>query len=493
MKKKVYLNEYNIPMGNTVYLPLVSGLLAARMRQDSAFMEEHEIMPFHYQRDTVQNLVDRHVDPAIVMFSVSMWNLNLCEQVTVRLKIKYPKVKIIWGGPSATPGRDWVDHVVHGDGERELERILGLNLTLPWHGENELDEFVSPYSSGEFDQIIKDNDGTQFQAIVETNRGCCYKCAYCYWGNQGGIHNTFRFHSFDYVAREAEWIGKNHIPYVFCADSNFGMFKRDTEIARIYAKVKEIYGYPEKFRVCYGKGAQDSIFQSAEILHKAGLAKAITLSKQSTNPETLKNIGRSNITRESYIKVDEKCREIGISSYTELILGLPGDTKDSFKCGVEQTLSESPKNRLFIYHCSILPNTEMDDKGYRALHGLKTQWCPITEIHCSPRPIGIPYEFEEIVIGTNTMPVIDWMECAIYAWKVQLEQVFHVKPTAEIIGYFGSIALSIVNGGARGQIVKGFGDTYWEPEEAAFLMMSGVKENGEEFARENVLFARKGK
>jgi putative methyltransferase len=70
---------------------------------------------------------------------------------------------------------------------------------------------------------------------------------------------------------------------VFCADSNFGMFKRDIEIAGIYAETKAKYGFPEKFRVCYGKGAMDSIFKTVDVLHKAGLAKAVTLSKQSTD------------------------------------------------------------------------------------------------------------------------------------------------------------------------------------------------------------------
>jgi hypothetical protein len=174
-------------------------------------------------------------------------------------------------------------------------------------------------------------------------------------------------------------------------------------------------------------------------------------------------------------------------------LGLPGETKESFIGGVEATIAAAPDMKLFIYHCSILPNTEMDFKEYRAKHGLITQFVPMTEIHASPRAPGVPQEFEEIIVGTNAMPVIDWMACAVYSWKVQLNRVFGMEPTLEISAMFANIAFGITIGQPRGQLLEGFGNLYWEPEEAAFLLMSKVEGDKEKFARENVLFARKGK
>ena len=89
--------------------------------------------------------------------------------------------------------------------------------------------FPSPYLTGQFDYLL--NDGTNYQAIIETNRGCHSGCHYCYWGNK----KKYEFFDMQRIKDEAEWIGRNKIKYVFCADSNFGIFDRDIEIAQIYA------------------------------------------------------------------------------------------------------------------------------------------------------------------------------------------------------------------------------------------------------------------
>ncbi|GAJ17119.1 unnamed protein product, partial [marine sediment metagenome] len=83
------------------------------------------------------------------------------------------------------------------------------------------------------------------------------------------------------------WCGRNKIKYVFCADSNFGMLQRDIEIAEYFVKAKVKYGSPEKFRACYGKNAEETIYQIGKIFHQYDMGKGITLSRQSNDLETL--------------------------------------------------------------------------------------------------------------------------------------------------------------------------------------------------------------
>jgi putative methyltransferase len=488
--KKVYFFEGNIPMGRTVYLPLVSGILAAYAKTYPAIKKSYEFMKPLYKRDLPVNILKHYDNPSIACFSVSLWNFELSKEIARLVKEKYPDCLIIFGGPSAPFDgvMEGVDYVINGEGEKKFVNILLRLIGEPEievKQEQDLDHFPSPYSSGEFDQVIKDD--MEFQAIVETNRGCPFLCTYCFWG-MAGNNKRFRFHSVEQVKEEADWIGRNRIKYVFCADSNFGMFKRDIEIAQIYADVKAKYGYPEKFRVCYGKNAQESIYETAKVLSKAGLAKAITLAKQTDNQLALDNVKRTNISNKVYNELQQRYMAEGIPTYVELILGLPGETLQSFKEGVQSAMVA--KTNLFIYHCSVLPNTEMDRKEYREKHGLKTAWVPMAEIHCSPREPGAVQEHEEIIIGTNTMTTDEWIESAVYAWATQLRYSLncHLMDSATE-EWFYKIAHEITQGKPRGQLDPLFGNIYWEPEELAYLRLMY---DPVEFARKNILYRRKG-
>ena len=91
------------------------------------------------------------------------------------------------------------------------------------------------------------------------------KCTFCYWG-KGEIGRRFKFHSLERAKLEIDWIGCNKIGYAFSADSNFGMHRRDIELAQALADTKKRYGYPQRFRACYGKNTDDNIFNVGKLL-----------------------------------------------------------------------------------------------------------------------------------------------------------------------------------------------------------------------------------
>ena len=267
----------------------------------------------------------------------------------------------------------------------------------------------------------------------------------------------------EYVKAEAEWMGINKIPYVFCADANFGMFPRDVEIAKIYADVKRRYGYPEKFRVCYGKNSEETVFETALVLAEAGLSKSVTLSPQSRNPKTLNLIGRENIKDEFFDRMQKRYEAAGIPVYSELILGLPGETLESFKEGVCRTIASG--NQLFIYTCECLPGTKLAEDSYRIQHGIKTCRLPLTPVHCRPTDTT---EYEDIVIETKTMSNLEWQEALIFGWTSQLIHSFKVdaKIDEDVMAYFKRKAWKMTRGHTRCDLINGI---YFEPEEVAYL------------------------
>ena len=85
------------------------------------------------------------------------------------------------------------------------------------------------------------------------------------------------------------------IAFVWGADANFGMFKRDLEIANELARVKEETGYPERMRMNYAKNNFENVFEIVKVFKRCEFDRiGATLSFQSMSPEVLKNIGRKN-------------------------------------------------------------------------------------------------------------------------------------------------------------------------------------------------------
>lgn len=500
IKKRIYFFESQIPMDNVVYLPYVSGLLQAYSQTFQVIKDNYDFQPFIFIRDSVDNILKKIKNPDVMAFSVCIWNHQISLAVAKAVKDKYPNCVIIFGGPQPQKKDKeeflFIDYIVSWEGEKQFVPLLGElieeKIVIPPHT---IDNYPSPYTVGLYERYFKDYPGMTFQAIVETDRNCPFFCSFCFWG-QNSEEKKIKYHSLEYIKDEAEWIGKHGIKYIFMANANAGMFSRDQDIARIYVEVKEKYNYPERIRVCYGKNKIEEVYKFAKILHNAGLGKAVTLAKQSHSQETLTAIKRNNIKLDTYNELARRYHEDNIPTYTELILGLPGETKKSFKKGVNEII-ETP-TQLFIYHCTLLPNTPMVDPAYIEKYEIKTVRVPMTEIHGEIRKPEYVIEYEDIIIGTSTMTTDEWIECAVFAWETQLRHSFGIDniPSHEINRFY-AIAENITNGYSRGQVDFKYGSVYWEPEEMAYLRICEsrglITEDPKEFARKNVLWGRKSR
>ncbi len=95
----------------------------------------------------------------------------------------------------------------------------------------------SPYLTGIFDELIKENPEEKWLASWETNRGCPFSCTYCDWGSATNS-KVSRMH-LDRVYAELDWFSKNKVEFIFCCDANFGMLPRDYDIALRAAENKK--------------------------------------------------------------------------------------------------------------------------------------------------------------------------------------------------------------------------------------------------------------
>lgn len=445
-KRQVYLNEFNVLMPKAAYLPLVSGLLRGYAETHESIREHYQFMPFLFLREDPEKILAHYESPAVAAFSISMWNEQYSLQLAELVKRSFPDCLIVLGGPQ-TPHHPeeyfarhpFIDIGVRGEGEiafaRILERLTGSRdfsgiPGISWREhttgrcvrnpeepqmQTDLDSYPSPYLLGYYESLFRENPELSFQAIIETDRGCPFLCSYCYWGH-GGLNRQFRKHGLERIRQEIKWIAEHRIAYLFNAASNFGMHQRDLDIANILVEAKQQYGYPEKFRSCYGKNAEERIYAIGSLLHKYQMEKGITLSHQSMSQEALRNVQRQNISTEIYKNIQKRFNRIGVPVYTELILGLPGETYESWESGIELLLESGLKNQPFIYHCQVYPNTEIADPEYQRKFGIVTRRLMLTETHAATHyPSGVR-EYEEIIISTATLPLKDWKRATILSW-----------------------------------------------------------------------------
>lgn len=457
--KNIYFVQANNVYGNdrrSVYIPYASGCIAAYAFDDERIKRACRFGGFIYTHKPLNEAVCELEDPFLVAFSCSVWNYEYNKALATELKKAYPSVTIVFGGHNVL--RDFgtfddcsaVDILIYREGEEAFKQVL-LNLLEGKSLENVaniaykengkaiktaeegfcLKEYPSPYLNGFFDDIADGN--TNFSAILETNRGCPFKCAFCDWGTLG---SNVRLFPMERIKAEMDWIASHGIEYVYCADGNFGLFDRDEEIAEYIISLKKVTGYPKNFRVCFTKNRTDFVKKICKRFNEFGLDKAQTLSFQSLSSDVLENIGRKNITLEHFRELMNEYSRIGISTSSELILGLPGETKESFTGGLCDLIEYGQHKAIQVYTCDLLPNSEMGSPEFVEKFGIETVKTPFFQAHCSALEKHEIQEYSSSVIKTNTLSREDWIYCVAFACLVQ---AFHN------IGFFRTVALYLRN------------------------------------------------
>ncbi len=457
--KNIYFVQANNVYGNerkSVYIPYASGCIAAYAFADETIKKDCRLAGFVFTHEPIEEAVKKMKNPFIAAFSCSVWNYEYNKVLAGELKKAYPEVKIIFGGHNVL--RDFgtfdecadADILIYREGEEAFRQtVLSLlgegdlsgvaNIAFKKDGEyiktHEasfcLSEYPSPYLNGMFDSIV---DGkTNFSAILETNRGCPFKCSFCDWGTLG---SRVRLFPMERVKAELDWIAAHGIEYVYCADGNFGLFDRDEEIAEYIISLKKKTGFPKNFRVCFTKNRTEFVKKICKRFNEYGLDKAQTLSFQSLSPAVLENIGRKNISLEHFRELMNEYSRLGISTSSELILGLAGETKESFTKGICDLLEYGQHKAIQVYTCDLLPNSEMGSPEYVEKFGIETVRTPFSQAHCNAKEKREIEEYNTTVIKTNTLSTEDWVYCVVFACLVQ---AFHN------IGFFRTVAVFLRN------------------------------------------------
>jgi len=448
-KIKIGLVEIGDSFGEQHYFPYSLGILRAYAEKKLGSNEKYEFLPIIYRRDNTERSIENLCKADIIFFSAYLWNFKASLEIARRVRRERPEILLVFGGPQIPDAKEkliaflrkhpFIDIASFGEGETPFLRILeryrdrkwdvvpSIGYRRPDHSIafnkfketiQDINEIPSPYLSGLFDDLIRDNPEEKWQGRIETNRGCPFTCAFCYWGKKS--ERKIKQFDLDRIYGEIDWLSKNKIEFIFCCDANFGILKRDFDIAGRVADNKKAFGFPKIFSVQNTKNSKEGIFCLQKILNDTGLQKGVNLALQSLNEETLKYIGRSNIDNRTYAELQKLFTKNSIPTFTDLIIGLPGETYESFARGVSEIVASGQHNRIQFINLTILENTLMAEPEYQKKHGLKIVEAELVSHHSSLDAAEDITETQHLVTATRSMPEKDWIRARVFSWMASL-------------------------------------------------------------------------
>lgn len=443
MMKNIYLVQANALYGDdkkNTYIPYAVGCLAAYAFADKEIKEEYKLGKFVYTRQNIKAAVNAFDHPFLIGFSSNVWNSEYNKALSKAVKEKYPDCITVFGGHQIPPDADVAfkeyenaDILIHGGGEEAFRDILlalkkgtglqevkniSVKISETQHYSTErmlpdTPDYPSPYLEGIFDPIL--DDGIEFSAIIETNRGCPNNCAFCDWGT---LRAKVRKFDLQKVYDELLWLAQHKIEYVYCADANFGLFDRDMEITDKFIELKNKYGYPAKLKVNFTKNRCEFVGEISRKLNESNIGKSQTLSFQSVDKKVLDAIGRKNIDLPYFEKLLTLYAKADIPTYSELILGLPEETYESFSKGLCDLLESGQHKSINIYPCELLPNSRLGSKEYVEKYKIKTTRLPFKQFHCEDTSDDVT-EYSFLITSTATMTSSQWVDSYFFALMVQ--------------------------------------------------------------------------
>ena len=432
--KNVYLSQTNYlhgPENKNMYLPYAVGCLWAYASKDKYISDNYTLKEILVLREDVKKVVKRIENPYVVGFSCYVWNEEYQLELSKQIKKKFPNCLIVFGGPQVPDepkqyleNNTHIDICIRGEGEEPFKQILlGNELTSikgvhtkffeTGHSERieDLDDIPSPYTNGIFDNLIDKHTNIDWHVMLESNRGCPHRCTFCDWGAL--TFSKIKKYSMDRIRKDIDWAADYGSEYLLFADANFGIFKdRDEEITDYVIKLKEKIGQPKMFSASWTKNSNQSVLNMAEKLYNSDLLRSLTFAVQSMDEAVLGAIKRKNMKVNDLDYFLQECNKKQIPYYTELILGLPEETYDSWVDSICKLLNAGQHSAIETHFLQILRNSALNKEG-RDLKVAKTK----TYFDGSEN-VDKYQETVEIVVGTETMNFDDFIECIVFNWLV---------------------------------------------------------------------------
>ncbi len=442
--RRVYLGDLT-NTGNGIMaltFPLGTSYVAAYAKQELG--DRFDFRLFKFPEALGQAM--KSDPPKVLALSNYSWNLELSYKLSALAKKHDPSLVVVFGGPNFPvisdekltflKQRPAVDFYVELEGEVGFVNLLSKleasefdvdafkqtkepvgNCSYLSGGElidggieriADVNMIPSPYLTGLMDEFFE----LPLSPMLETTRGCPFTCTFCVEGRP--TYSRVKSFHIDRVQAELRYMAErvNGVNELTIADSNFGMNKWDLATAEAIAGVQSEFQWPTLVNASTGKNRQERVIETVAVLNGAWVAGSAV---QSSDSDVLDNVKRSNISLDAYSDLMDSMNSLGKDAltYSEIILGLPGDTKDKHFDSLRYAV-DSQVNRVHMYEATLLTGTDMDSRETRDKFGL------VTKFRLIPGGVG-SYEFagdklqvaeiEEIIVGSASMTFEEYLSC----------------------------------------------------------------------------------
>jgi len=458
--KKVSLVQVNFQQGpdnlNAYYLPYSIGCLWSYANSFPEINENYQLDRILWRREDVEQIATKLADQDLIAFSCYIWNRTYNYALAKEIKRINSECVIVFGGPEL-PVTDsdlfrkhpYIDFVIKREGEIVFKDLLcrlssptdvpGLlinqNSKVVDTGDaariDDLSQLTSPYLSGFFDRLIKEHPDVEWMATLETNRGCPYQCTFCDWGSL--TYSKIKLFPLEKVFAELEWISRNRCGTIYVADANFGIFpERDNQIVDRFKELQKTTGFPYLWGTTWAKNQKKEVVAIIKKLcdNSEFYNLGLNISLQSVTDQVLTNIKRKNMHDMAIKDMFKLAERNQVPVWTELILGLPGETLASWKENFYHLFRSDIHTLMDVSICQLLENAEMN-LVQREIYDIKT-----TEIYdylSGTRNSDRWQESISIVTSTADLPPHDMMEAVIFTWFIT---TFHMNNFSNLVSRF---------------------------------------------------------
>jgi len=427
----MYFNKHR---GWMQVVPINIGFIGQHLNQE--FGKDVDVSLYKNPLDFMEAL--KKTKPDIIGLSLYYWNTDLNRVVIKKIRSLYGNdVIIIHGGPSTdTEDHEQInflqshgaDALILEEGElpfadivrtclsnsnqlfsepingavflKDQELVGGLMKTV----QTDLTNLQSPYLSGILDKFIY----SDYLPLVQMSRYCPYSCSFCVSGKTRGKLRAFEM---DQIKEEINFISKTYIdrPHfaLQVADENFGLLKRDLEIAKHFKKVSDEIGFPQSMFYYSDKKWSETARGVVEALGKIN-TMGFQISLQSGNEKTLVAVNRKNLSEEEIEEAIIWSSERKIDTFTELIFGMPEETIDSF-CDTLDYSAKRGFDSIQAYSLFLMAGIPLNTKVNREKYKIDTKLRVLTSGYGELEG-EFSVEHEEIVTSTSTISENDFIK-----------------------------------------------------------------------------------
>jgi radical SAM superfamily enzyme YgiQ (UPF0313 family) len=432
--KIALLDLSHIVRTHTVTVTLGIGLISKYVSMN---VSGCDIKLFKDHRKLLQTLNDWI--PDIVGISQYSWNSELNYYMARYIHELNPNCLIVAGGPNLPLGtkekynffkeKELIDICIPFDGEipflnivkewltgKTVDEIKDIKLPGTYSVKNNillesnnpppklesLDVFGPIYAEGLFNEMLDDG----WQPFLQTQRGCPNKCAYCHTGLE--YYTKILFQSPEVFKEDLEYLAKKYQNrediMLYLANPNFSLFKRDFEIASIIREMQDKYNWPQKINSNYGNNRENLLKVYNMLKYKI----IPSLALQTLSKEVLNNINRKNIDFDKYVEFQDMMRkDYGSETSSELILNLPGESKESFLDTISQVLNTKVQS-IYMFTLMLLPGTLLATDEYIKKYSQKYKYRLNYDSFSEIKGDKI-FDIEIIVVENSTMSYDDYL------------------------------------------------------------------------------------